>query len=497
MFLIPLFARRSTTRQRELAGSSSLHMNMESRKGRFTRLGMGAGSLRCMARRWPPLPFLLGTVNLLLHGIRRPHIRLENALNGVRPSSSGLFDVVVSNPPFGGKQNHDVQKHFDIATPSTDLLFLQHVMRSVKVGGRAAVVVPEGLLFQTHGPAKEVKRRLLEAFNLHTILSLPAGTFMPFSAVKCNVLFFDRSGPTRSIWYYEQPSSKSSSKRAISKASFSDFVAMSKTRTLGDSSWIVSAEDALASLNLAARNPRRASIPEPLPPQQLLAELRESNVTVDRLIAELEVSVGGLVDEPKMLIDARPLREITERFQYGHSVSPTENGNTALLRITDLQGGEVDWQAVARAVAPPDVAEKLRLNDGDLLIARTGSSAGKIFRVELPPPDAIFASYLIRVVVKPELVLPEFLYYYLQTTGYLERVKESATGSAQPNINTSILGELVIPVPPLSQQREVVAKLRKLSASFQASEAAAKKQLNKICALREVMIDSAFRARNE
>ncbi len=156
------------------------------------------------------LPFLLVQLNLLLHGLDMPRIDPGNALR-FRLSEIGegqRVNVILTNPPFGGEEEAGILNNFpkDRRTTETAHLFLQLIMRRLKRAGqgRAAVVVPNGTLFGD-GVCARIKADLLERFNLHTVVRLPEGVFAPYTDIPTNVLFFDTSGPTRQIWYYEQP----------------------------------------------------------------------------------------------------------------------------------------------------------------------------------------------------------------------------------------------------------------------------------------------------
>jgi type I restriction enzyme M protein len=162
-----------------------------------------------------PLPYLLVQMNLLLHGLEYPRIEPGNSLD-VKLNEIGdrdRVDVVLTNPPFGGEEEKGILGGFpqDMQTAETALLFLQLIMRKLKRpgqgaenGGRAAVVVPNGTLF-ADGIAGRIKEALLKDFNLHTIVRLPEGVFSPYTDIPANLLFFDRSGPTRDIWFYQIP----------------------------------------------------------------------------------------------------------------------------------------------------------------------------------------------------------------------------------------------------------------------------------------------------
>ncbi len=156
------------------------------------------------------LPYMLCEMNLLLHGLEAPDIDVGNALR-FRLNQIGDRDrvnVILTNPPFGGEEEAGILTNFpdDKRTAETALLFLQLIMRRLKRNGkgRAGVVVPHGILFGD-GVAARIKAELVEQFNLHTIVRLPEGVFAPYTDIPTNLIFFDTSGPTKEIWYWQQP----------------------------------------------------------------------------------------------------------------------------------------------------------------------------------------------------------------------------------------------------------------------------------------------------
>jgi type I restriction enzyme M protein len=160
------------------------------------------------------LPYLLCQMNLLLHGLEYPEITSVNALASPlrEMGDKDRVDVITTNPPFGGEEERGILGNFpeDKQTAETALLFLQLIMRKLRrpvgglKGGRCGMVVPNGVLFGD-GVCARIKEELLKEFNLHTIIRLPKGVFSPYADIPTNLLFFDRSGPTRQIWYYEHP----------------------------------------------------------------------------------------------------------------------------------------------------------------------------------------------------------------------------------------------------------------------------------------------------
>jgi type I restriction enzyme M protein len=160
-----------------------------------------------------PLPYMLVQMNLLLHGLEYPDIKYGNSLRQrvTEIGDAERVDIVLTNPPFGGEEERGILNNFpaDKQTAETALLFLQLIMRKLKRPvrgkmGRAAVVVPNGILFGD-GVCNRIKEELLKEYNLRTIVRLPEGTFAPYTDIPANLLFFDRSGPTQTIWYYKVP----------------------------------------------------------------------------------------------------------------------------------------------------------------------------------------------------------------------------------------------------------------------------------------------------
>ncbi len=256
-----------------------------------------------------PLPFLLGTMNLLLHGVETPNIRRDNALRNPlnEIGEKDRFEVIVTNPPFGGEEEAGIQLNFPESTRASEtaLLFMQFIMRSLKPGGRCGVVVPNGTLFGD-GVSARIKENLLRNFNLHTIVRLPNGVFAPYASIPTNLLFFDRTAPMTDIWFYEHilpEGIKNYTKtHPLSFEEFAPLIAWWDARVENERAWKVPVADllryddsgALLSVNLDVKNPRRAADLEHLPP----AELAESILAKERAIA-------GLMDEIKKLLQER------------------------------------------------------------------------------------------------------------------------------------------------------------------------------------------------
>ena len=262
------------------------------------------------------LPYMLCQMNLLLHGLEYPHITYDNSLN-VKVQEIGDGDrvnVILTNPPFGGEEEAGIRSNFpnDLQTSETALLFLQLHMRLLKrpeknngKPGRAAVVVPNGTLFGD-GVCARIKERLLKEFNLHTIVRLPNGVFAPYTPIPTNLLFFDRSGPTKTIWYYEIPlpgGRKNYTKtKPIQFEEFADCIVWfkKKPRDENEHAWGARAEDVLkydddgnlASCNLDLKNPNSANGLEHLPPESIVADILKRERQIIEIMEEIRAELG-------------------------------------------------------------------------------------------------------------------------------------------------------------------------------------------------------------
>jgi len=243
-----------------------------------------------------PLTYLLGIMNMLLHRIERANLEQANALelHSANVSEKNKYEVILSNPPYGGKLAHELQTNFTIRSGATEILFLQHIMANLRKGGRAGVIVPEGVLFRG-GPDAKVRERLLNEFDLHTVLSLPAGCFLPYTGVKTNVLFFDRRDDgrgTKSVWFYELMNDGfelKQTRRPTEGDELPDFLDKGNNRDEGKRSWTVSVDEiARQGFDLSARNPNRTNDYQHRPALELVQAIQAKERRVVELLNELE-----------------------------------------------------------------------------------------------------------------------------------------------------------------------------------------------------------------
>jgi type I restriction enzyme M protein len=259
------------------------------------------------------LPYLLAEMNLLLHGVESPQIDPRNSL--ITPlrdiGDRDRVDVILTNPPFGGEEEKGIQGNFpeDKQTSETALLFLQLIMRKLRrtpKPGRAGAIFPNGTL-SDGGVCARIKEELLKEFNLHTIVRLPEGVFSPYTNIPTNLLFFDRTGPTTDIWYYEHqlPDGRKNytKTKPMQFEELSGCIGWWNNRNEDQQAWRVPVEQVfkydsegrLVSANLDIKNPNGKSEFEHLPPEQLMDDIIAKERKVLEILQGLRASFGALL----------------------------------------------------------------------------------------------------------------------------------------------------------------------------------------------------------
>ena len=227
------------------------------------------------------LAYIIGTMNMILHGIDAPNLIHTNTLgeNIADIQEKNRYDIVLANPPFGGKERAEVQQNFPIKTGETAYLFLQHFMKILRAGGYAGVVIKNTFLSNTDNASVSLRRELLENFNLHTILDCPQGTFQG-AGVKTVVLFFKKGEPTKKIWYYQlKPGRNLGKTNPLNDKDLEEFNELQKKFEDSDLSWSI----AISSINkenwdLSVRNPNGIDDVVYQPPAEIIAEIEALDI---------------------------------------------------------------------------------------------------------------------------------------------------------------------------------------------------------------------------
>jgi type I restriction enzyme M protein len=240
------------------------------------------------------LAYIIGIMNMVLHGIEAPNILHTNTLNEnvMDIQEKDRHDIILANPPFGGGERREVQQNFPIRTGETAYLFLQHFIRKLRAGGRAAVVIKNTFLSNTDNASVALRRELLNACTLHTILDCPQGTFQG-AGVKTVVLFFEKGAPTRDIWFYQLDPGRSMGKtNPLNDDDLAGFVTLQKTKALGPKSWRIARASLDAdTLDLSVKNPNAPEAAALRSPEAIIADM----LARDAETAEILESIRGML----------------------------------------------------------------------------------------------------------------------------------------------------------------------------------------------------------
>ncbi|WP_339902446.1 N-6 DNA methylase [uncultured Cyclobacterium sp.] len=425
------------------------------------------------------LGYVMGMMNMILHGIESPNVFKENTLTAnIRDiQEKDRHDIILANPPFGGKEKSQVQQNFPIKTSATELLFLQHFMKMLKLNGKAAIVVPEGVLFQTNAAYAKVKEDLLQHFNLHTILSLPSGVFLPYSGVKTNVVFFDRKGATSEIWYYEvEPPHQLTKNKPLLIEHMKEFIRLYKNpneRNQGIDNWTVEVNE-IKNFDLSAQNPNKANNNEHKDPVEILELIKKSNEHIVSGISEIEHLFNGFENEinnySNIVEDkiGNLISEMVSGFACNKSNEKADGHVHLRTHNIDLTG-ELNFSLMIRINPKKVDQKKSSLRKNDILFNNTNSKelVGKSVLVD-KDYNYGFSNHLTRIRVKEEIINPEYLVNYLlnlHQQGYFLRICKKWIGQA--GVNSSMLKATMIKFPvKVVDQEKINEKVRLFNSRF-------------------------------
>jgi len=247
------------------------------------------------------LDYIIGTMNMILHGLEAPNIVHTNTLaeNLSDIQEKDRYDVVLANPPFGGKERAEVQQNFPIKTGETASLFLQHFIKILKAGGKAGVVIKNTFLSNTDNASISLRKLLLENCNLHTVLDLPGGTFTG-AGVKTVVLFFEKGSSTKKTWFYQLNLDRNLGKtNPLNENDLAEFVTLQKLALSGaegtsdsENSWTVNIKEVdQTTFDLSAKNPNKKEAAALRQPQAILKEIK----ALDEESAEILGSIKSMI----------------------------------------------------------------------------------------------------------------------------------------------------------------------------------------------------------
>jgi len=240
------------------------------------------------------LAYIIGIMNMVLHGIEAPNLVHSNTLNEnvMDIQEKDRHHVILANPPFGGGERREVQQNFPIRTGETAYLFLQHFIRKLKAGGRAAIVIKNTFLSNTDNASVALRKELLESCTLHTILDCPQGTFQG-AGVKTVVLFFEKGAPTRDIWFYQLDPGRSMGKtNPLNDDDLAEFIHLQQTFASSDKSWKIKVTDLDdETFDLSVKNPNAPEAEALRSPEEIIDDM----LARDAETTEILENIRGLL----------------------------------------------------------------------------------------------------------------------------------------------------------------------------------------------------------
>lgn len=418
-----------------------------------------------------PLPYLLAQMNLVLHGVETPDIDPGNALR-YRMSEIGdgdRVDVIMTNPPFGGEEEKGIQNNFpqDMQTSETALLFLQFIMRKLKRafpgqdGGRAAVIVPNGTLYEK-GVAARIREQLVTKFNLQTVLRLPKGVFEPYTDIATNVLFFASGGPTNTVWFYDHPlpdhrrhlkGAAYSATDSLQFSEFAPFLSWWKQRHETECAFQMSVDElANTGYDLAQTNPRRASI-RVQDPVSLLQGMRVTSTRLGSTITALEQIVGELRESASAAVPLRAvLRARVDRVRIDDDATYTRPRVQLHFRGARIRD----------AVPGRDIGSRNQtlVRAGDLIVSRIDARNGAMAILPEELDGAIATNDFPVFEIATDRIWPAYLRYALFHPSMVDVYGRLSRGSTnRRRLEVSAFLALLIPLPTLEEQTKIAAQL--------------------------------------
>ncbi len=239
------------------------------------------------------LAYIIGTMNMILHGVEAPNIIHTNTLaeNVLDIQEKDRYDIILANPPFGGKERKEVQQNFPIRTGETAFLFLQHFIKMLKAGGQAGVVIKNTFLSNTDNASVSLRKELLERCDLHTVIDLPGGTFTG-AGVKTVVLFFEKGKPSKKVWFYQLNLDRNLGKtNPLNENDLAEFVELQKKKKDSENSWTVDVSKINDTFDLSVKNPNKKDETVLREPKVILDEIK----ALDKESAEILKSIRELV----------------------------------------------------------------------------------------------------------------------------------------------------------------------------------------------------------
>jgi len=399
-----------------------------------------------------PLAYIIGIMNMILHGIEAPNIIYTNTLGeNIRDiQERNRYHVILANPPFGGKERKEIQQNFDIKTSETASLFLQHFIKSLKTGGRAAVVIKNTFLTNADNASVALRRHLLDTCNLDTILDLPVGTCTGVGQ-KTVVLFFTKGVPTKKIWTFELKVDRSLGKRSpLNDNDFSSFLNKESNNEISENSWFINVSDIDNDLfAIKVKNPNknlRISLRKP----EIIAEnITSKNNSISQILNNkiFQDHISFLNQSTKKNWPLTTLQESCEFFNgKAHEKSIDAEGSYVVVNSKFISSDGLVRKFTKEQKFP------LLINDVVLVMSDVpnGKALAKCFLID---EEKKYSLNQRICAIRSKNFVSKFLYYQLNRNKYFLKFNN---GENQTNLRKGDILNCPLIIPPLDEQLKIV-----------------------------------------
>ena len=444
------------------------------------------------------LAYIIGIMNMILHGIEAPNILHTNTLseNIADIQEKDRMDVVLANPPFGGSERAEIQENFPIRTSETAYLFLQHFIKILRAGGRCGVVVTNTILSGMDNASVALRKQLLEECNLHSILELPQKTFS-CAGVETVVLFFDKGVATQNVWYYQLNLDRKLGKtNPLNEQDLADFKSLSKTKSDSENSWTVSIDDIDKNTwDLSSKNPNAEDASEKRSPVEILAEIDALNKRSAAVMVQLKKlyhieRIGKVFYEKTAVSTSQEVSLMN--LGYIKTGVKKYSGLKRYFSTGSIKGNSFSHEGEYSYGDRPSRANR-EVQENDILQARM-QDTNKALLVSKDMAKCLFSTGFIHFRTDKEKVMPKFLYYFLSSGLFLDEKDNLCSGSTQKSVNDKSLKKIFLSIPSLPIQKQIVEKLDAAFADIGEAIDATQSQDANLVALKSSILNQAFSA---
>jgi type I restriction enzyme M protein len=434
------------------------------------------------------LAYVIGVMNMILHGIEAPNIIHTNTLGeNIRDiQEKDRFDVILANPPFGGKERKEVQQNFDIKSGETAFLFLQHFIKSLKAGGRAGIVIKNTFLSTSDNASISLRKYLLESCNLHTILGLPVGTFTGVGQ-KTVVLFFTKGEPTKRIWNYQLNVDRSLGKTSpINDNDLAEFLNLQKEFAISDKSWFLNISDVnTKNYDLSVVNP---STPEDKPARNPEDILNQITLNIDDIKNHLnsdfyQKQIDELVFKDADKWEKTTLGKCCDFFNgKAHEKVIDEDGEYIVVNSKFISTNGAIFKRTVEQLFP--------LFIDDIVMVMSDVPNGKaLAKCYLIDEDDTYTLNQRICAIRSSRFEKKYLFYQLNRHKYLLSFNN---GENQTNLRKDDILNTPLVIPPLSEQKKIIEKLDELTEMTNQIIFKVKNNIDNLEELKKSLFEKAF-----